>query len=283
VSSRAVPQDLSSRHDEGERRRRLARRAGQGDGAGDCELVEITRSPRTSNAAARSARCSRSSTTIEGLESRRVPSHAVRRSPRRDLAMDGEGRAAVALVGHLDTVFLRLFEGLHARRRSRAQAGVLDMKGALVSSRGRQGACRSRHPRGAPRPPPGRRGRTRRLARRRPEVIARCRDPRCRRSAVFEAGRKNDLVITPAKGTGAVTATAHGKAAHAGNAHKKGANALWAIAKLVDRAQASPTMRGRHRQRRKVTGGSAKNTVPDRGRGPHRPALRDRAPTAKRS
>ena len=82
---------------------------------------------------------------------------------------------------------------------------------------------------------------------------------------VFEAGRKNDLVITRRKGTGAVTVTAHGKAAHAGNAHKEGANALWALAKLVDRAQGlTDYARGVTVNVGKVTGGTSKNTVPDR-------------------
>jgi glutamate carboxypeptidase len=82
---------------------------------------------------------------------------------------------------------------------------------------------------------------------------------------VFEAGRKNDLVITRRKGTGAVTVTAHGKAAHAGNAHKEGANALWALAKLVDRAQGLTDYdRGVTVNVGKVTGGTSKNTVPDR-------------------
>ena len=86
-----------------------------------------------------------------------------------------------------------------------------------------------------------------------------------RGALVFEAGRKNDLVITRRKGTGAVTAIAHGKAAHAGNAHKEGANAVWALAKLVDRAQGlTDYARGVTVNVGKVTGGTSKNTVPDR-------------------
>jgi glutamate carboxypeptidase len=86
-----------------------------------------------------------------------------------------------------------------------------------------------------------------------------------RGALVFEAGRKGDLVITRRKGTGAMTFVAHGKAAHAGNAHKEGANALWALAKLVDRAQAlTDYSKGVTINVGKVTGGTSKNTVPDR-------------------
>src|SRR5207244_2796890 len=70
---------------------------------------------------------------------------------------------------------------------------------------------------------------------------------------------------TRRKGTGAMTFVAHGKAAHAGNAHKEGANALWALAKLVDRAQAlTDYAKGITINVGKVTGGTSKNTVPDR-------------------
>jgi glutamate carboxypeptidase len=86
-----------------------------------------------------------------------------------------------------------------------------------------------------------------------------------RGALVFEAGRKNDLVITRRKGTGAMTVVAHGKAAHAGNAHKEGANALWAIAKLVDRVQGlTDYEKGITVNVGKITGGTSKNTLPDR-------------------
>ena len=61
------------------------------------------------------------------------------------------------------------------------------------------------------------------------------------------------------------TVIAHGKGAHAGNAHKEGANALWALAKLIDRAQGlTDYARGITVNVGKVTGGTSKNTVPDR-------------------
>ena len=58
---------------------------------------------------------------------------------------------------------------------------------------------------------------------------------------------------------------AHGKAAHAGNNHKDGANAIWALAKFVDAAQQlTDYARGVTVNVGKVTGGTAKNTVPER-------------------
>ena len=47
----------------------------------------------------------------------------------------------------------------------------------------------------------------------------------------------NDQVVTARKGTGRATVRAAGKEAHAGNAHDRGANAIWALARFIDRAQ----------------------------------------------
>lgn len=82
---------------------------------------------------------------------------------------------------------------------------------------------------------------------------------------VFESGRANDLIITRRKGVGAMTVTAHGKAAHAGNHHKDGANAIWALAKFVDAAQQlTDYSRGVTVNVGQFSGGSSKNTVPER-------------------
>jgi glutamate carboxypeptidase len=82
---------------------------------------------------------------------------------------------------------------------------------------------------------------------------------------VFEAGRKADAIITRRKGTGAMKAVAHGRAAHAGNNHKEGANAIWALARFVDLAQRKTSYdRGITVNVGKFTGGESKNTVPDR-------------------
>ena len=62
-----------------------------------------------------------------------------------------------------------------------------------------------------------------------------------------------------------MTVTAHGKAAHAGNNHKDGANAIWALARFVDAAQQlTDYTRGRTENVGLFTGGTSKNTVPER-------------------
>ncbi|CAN5905184.1 M20 family metallopeptidase [soil metagenome] len=200
---------------------------------------------------------------IDGLTTRRVPSatfadHLV--------VSSGEASGAeapIALVGHLDTVFPPgLFEGYRRDGELARGHGVLDMKGGLVVVAWALKAL----------------AQARQLPALRLVIVAdeEVGSPEgqkiihdaiggARGALVFEAGRKNDLVITRRKGTGAVTAVAHGKAAHAGNAHKEGANALWALARLVDRAQGlTDYARGVTVNVGKVTGGTSKNTVPDR-------------------
>lgn len=205
---------------------------------------------------------------VEGLESGRVKSssgkfadHLVMSS-----AWTTIGQSPIALVGHLDTVFPPgTFEGYKRDGDLARGPGVLDMKGGLVVV---AWALKALAEAGALETLPGLRlvivadeevgspeGQ---------KVIASAIEG-ARGALVFEAGRKNDLVITRRKGTGAVTVVAHGKAAHAGNAHKEGANALWALAKLIDRAQMlTDYERGVTLNVGKVTGGSSKNTVPDR-------------------
>jgi glutamate carboxypeptidase len=81
---------------------------------------------------------------------------------------------------------------------------------------------------------------------------------------VFEAGRKGDAIITRRKGTGSMNAVAQGRAAHAGNSHREGKNAIWALARFIDRAQAlSDYARGVTVNVGVVSGGTSKNTVPD--------------------
>ncbi|HSO39092.1 MAG TPA: M20/M25/M40 family metallo-hydrolase [Labilithrix sp.] len=200
---------------------------------------------------------------IDGLTTRRVPStkfadHLVISSGEASGA-----EAPIALVGHLDTVFPPgLFEGYRRDGELARGPGVLDMKGGLVVVAWALKAL----------------AQARQLPALRLVIVAdeEVGSPEgqkiihdaiggARGALVFEAGRKNDLVITRRKGTGAVTAIAHGKAAHAGNAHKEGANALWALARLVDRAQGlTDYARGVTVNVGKVTGGTSKNTVPDR-------------------
>ena len=203
---------------------------------------------------------------IDGLESRRVAStkfadHLVVSS-----SWTTMGQSPIALVGHLDTVFPPgTFEGYKRDGDLARGPGVLDMKGGLVVV---AWALKALAEAGALEELPGVR-----LVIVADEEVGSPEGQRvianaiagARGALVFEAGRKNDLVITRRKGTGAVTLIAHGKAAHAGNAHKEGANALWALAKAVDRVQALTDYdRGVTVNVGKITGGTSKNTVPDR-------------------
>ena len=82
---------------------------------------------------------------------------------------------------------------------------------------------------------------------------------------VFESGRAADAIITRRRGVGAMTVIAHGKAAHAGNNHKDGANAIVALAKFVDAAaRLTDYSRGLTVNVGTFTGGTSKNTVPER-------------------
>ncbi len=61
-----------------------------------------------------------------------------------------------------------------------------------------------------------------------------------------------------------MNAVATGKAAHAGNNHKEGKNAIWALARFVDRAQSlTDYSRGVTINVGVISGGTSKNTVPD--------------------
>lgn len=177
-----------------------------------------------------------------------------------------EGAPPIALVGHLDTVFPPgTFEGYRRDGELARGPGVLDMKGGLVLVAYALRAIAESG--GLGRLPPLRivivadeevgspegQGVIQQAIR----GAAQC--------LVFEAGRKADAIITRRKGTGSVVAVAHGVAAHAGNNHREGKNALWALARFVDRVQALTDYdRGVTVNVGKVTGGQGKNTVPDR-------------------
>ena len=176
------------------------------------------------------------------------------------------GRAPVALVGHLDTVFPPgTFEGYRRDGDLARGPGVLDMKGGLVLA---AFALRALAENGG-------------LARIVPLRIVIVSDEEigspegqgviqaaiagASQAVVFEAGRKGDAIITTRKGTGAIVATAHGVAAHAGNNHKEGKNALWALSRFVDRIQGlTDYARGVTVNVGKIAGGQGKNTVPDK-------------------
>jgi glutamate carboxypeptidase len=173
--------------------------------------------------------------------------------------------APVVLVGHHDTVFPPgHFEGWRESDDGRATGpGALDMKGGLAVIRGALVALENAgmlaklpivivsvadEEVGSPTS--------------KPHLEAVARGARC--GLVFESGRAADAIITRRKGVGAMTVTAHGKAAHAGNNHKDGANAIWALAKFVDAAQRlTDYARGVTVNTGMFNGGTSKNTVPE--------------------
>jgi glutamate carboxypeptidase len=175
-------------------------------------------------------------------------------------------RGAVALVGHLDTVFPPgTFEGFRRDGELLRGPGVLDMKGGLVIMAYALKALAATG--GLDAVPPVR------------VVVVSDEEVGSVEGAgvigaavagasvalVFEAGRVGDSIITRRKGVAFVTAVAHGRAAHAGNAHKDGANAVWAAAKFVDRVQALTDYgRGLTVNVGKFIGGETTNTVPDK-------------------
>jgi glutamate carboxypeptidase len=197
--------------------------------------------------------------TAETVASAKFADHLVFRSA------GAKGKEPIAMLGHLDTVFPPgKFEGYRVDGELRRGPGVLDMKGGLVviawalKSIARTVGLQHIAPLrivvvadeeiGSPEG--------------RPLIEKVISD--ARRCLVFESGRSNDAIVTQRKGTGAVTVTAHGKAAHAGNNHADGANALWALSRFVDKAQAlTDYPRGITVNVGKVTGGQGKNTVPD--------------------
>jgi glutamate carboxypeptidase len=178
----------------------------------------------------------------------------------------GRGEPPIALVGHLDTVFPPgTFEGFRRDGDLARGPGVLDMKGGLVVV---LWALKALAATGSLMTLPGLRVvivADEEVGSPEGQSVIRSAVAGADRALVFEAGRKGDLVITRRKGTGAMTIVAHGRAAHAGNAHKEGVNALWALAKVVDRVQALTDYdRGITVNVGKITGGTSKNTVPDR-------------------
>jgi glutamate carboxypeptidase len=179
-------------------------------------------------------------------------------------AAKASAAGSIALVGHLDTVFPPgTFESFRRDAERAYGPGVCDMKGGLVlciealrivARRGLLDRLPVRFvvvsdeevgsPEGA-------------------EVIAaELGGASC--ALVFETGRRGDAIVTSRKGTGGVHLRARGKAAHAGNAHESGANAIWALARVVDRVQALTAYdRGITVNVGTVKGGTGRNTVPD--------------------
>ena len=204
---------------------------------------------------------------LPGVHVRTVPSatHADHLVIETDAGARGSA-GCVALVGHHDTVFAPgSFEEVRVDGELLRGPGVLDMKGGLVVAleamravaevTGRLGDLPLRfvivgeEEIGSPES--------------RPLLQRELAGAAC--ALVFEAGRKEDRIITARKGSGMARAVAHGKAAHAANGHAQGVNAIWAMARFVDRVQALTDYdRGITVNVGVVKGGDAKNTVPDR-------------------
>jgi glutamate carboxypeptidase len=176
------------------------------------------------------------------------------------------GAAPIALIGHLDTVFPPgVFEGYARDGDLRRGPGVLDMKGGLVVVAWALRALAAT--KGLDALPPLR------VVIVADEEVGSPEGQTIIADAVmgahtalgFESGRKADAIITRRKGTGGMTIVAHGKAAHAGNNHDSGANAIWALARFIDRVQGlTDYARGITTTVGKVSGGQGKNTIPDR-------------------
>lgn len=201
-----------------------------------------------------------------GLSARTVPStrfadHLVFTTAGYDPA-----RPPIALVGHHDTVFPpATFEGYRQDGALARGPGVLDMKGGLVVVAFALRALAETV--GTGKLPAVR------VVSVADEEVGSPEGKRVIEDAiggagaclVFEAGRAGDAIITRRKGTGAITALAHGKAAHAGVNPAAGVNAIWALARFIDRVQRlSDPNRGVSVNVGTVTGGTSKNTVPDR-------------------
>jgi glutamate carboxypeptidase len=196
---------------------------------------------------------------VERIESERFGPHLAFAGP--------AGGAPVFLVGHTDTVFPPgTFEGW-SRVGERARGpGTFDMKGGLVVVVAALQAARragildrvavrgmfvSDEEVGSPESQPLLRERARGAC----------------AALGFESGRVGDQVVTARKGVASLRVEAHGVAAHAGNAHAEGRNAIWALARFVDRAQSlTDVPRGLTVNVGTIQGGTARNTVPAEAR-----------------
>jgi glutamate carboxypeptidase len=170
----------------------------------------------------------------------------------------------ILLIGHHDTVFppgtFEVWEEQGGRVRG---PGVLDMKGGLVCVRAALAALADA---GVLADLPvgfvsvgdeetGSLDSTRFL-----DEIARG----ARAALVFEAGRPSDEIVVARKGVGTMRVAVHGKAAHAGNDIRLGVNAVWALARFVDRAQGAAVPPQASVNVGTFQGGTSANTVPER-------------------
>ena len=173
---------------------------------------------------------------------------------------------AVALVGHIDTVFPRS-SGFLSYRRDDDRAfgpGVLDMKSGLTTIlfalralrdvvgddydrlRARF-VCVTDEEVGSP------------TSRHLYDAIA----ERLSHALVFEKGRDEDRIITCRKGGGTFRVGAEGVASHAGNHHEDGVSAIHALALVIPHIEALTNYdEGITVNVGLIEGGTAKNTVP---------------------
>jgi len=169
---------------------------------------------------------------------------------------------AVLLIGHHDTVFPPgTFEGFRADGARAYGPGVLDMKGGLAIV---AVVLRVLHELGVLEAFPLRFvsvadeevGSP--TSRSWLEALARG----ARAALVFEAGRSADAIVTSRRGSGFAIVRAVGRAAHAGNHLADGRNAVWALARFVDRVQQRGSdLAGGSVSTGLFRGGSARNTV----------------------
>ena len=180
----------------------------------------------------------------------------------------GAGDRAVALVGHIDTVFPRKLGFLAFAREGDAirGPGVLDMKSGISEVLFALDALR----RAAPELYAGLRARVvivsdEEVGSPSSHALYKRLAPVTTAGLVFESGRKLDKIVTARKGGGVYTITAHGKAAHAGVNHAAGVNAIHALALIVARIEGmTDYARGVTLNVGLFDGGTAKNTVPEK-------------------
>ncbi len=185
-------------------------------------------------------------------------------------AATGPEDRALALIGHIDTVFPRSLSFLEFRRELGDDAaygpGVLDMKSGITSIffalRALQRAAPALHA--------GLRARViivsdEEVGSPSSHALYDRLAPRTTAGLVFESGRAQDRIVTARKGGGVYTITVHGKAAHAGVDHRAGVNAIHALALMIPRIEALTDYgRGVTLNVGLIEGGTAKNTVPER-------------------
>jgi glutamate carboxypeptidase len=169
----------------------------------------------------------------------------------------------IMLIGHHDTVFPPgHFEGWRVEGVRATGPGALDMKGGLAVIWGALTALErlgvlARLPLVVASVADEEVGSTESRA----HLLERARGASC--ALVFESGRRSDAIVTRRRGTGTLTLSFTGRAAHAGNAHASGRNALLAMARFIDAAERlTDYARGSTVNVGLAGGGTAANTVP---------------------